>query len=294
MSIHGRFTVVALALVVASGAAAQQRVDETRKASATGVVSVETISGTVRVSGGPADEVRVTGTLGRGIERLDVESVAGRTSIRVVYPDNCRNCEGADLEISLPAGSRIEIETVSADVWVDRVTGAVDVETVSGNAELRGRPSEVEAETVSGSLDISTGDAPVEASSVSGRVTLLDAGEKVRASTVSGEVAVKAAMLSRGEFEAVSGTITIDSDLAPAARVSAESVSGAIELIVPASVSAEFSVETFSGTIDNQLGPEARRTGRYTPEKELRFTAGSGSAQVDLECFSGTVRIRTR
>jgi len=101
-------------------------------------------------------------------------------------------------------------------------------------------------------------------------------------------------VLSRGEFEAVSGTVRIESDIAPNGRVTAEAVSGNVELILPASISAEFRVETFSGEIDNEFGPQARRSGRYTPEQELHFTAGSGGAQVDVECFSGRVKIRKR
>lgn len=289
-----RLTVLALALMVAAAASAQQQVNESRKASATGVVTVETISGTIKVAGWSADEVRVTGTLGYGIERLDVESLGDRTKIKVIYPHDCRRCEGADLEISIPAGSRLEVETVSADVWVDQVSGVLDVETVSGDVKLRGQPSEIEAETVSGDLEIDAGSAPVEASSVSGSVTLLDAGDRVKATTVSGEVLVKAAVISRGDFEAVSGTVRIESDIAPNGRVTAEAVSGTIELVLPAAISAEFSVNTFSGEIDNEFGPEARRSGRYTPEKELQFSTGSGSAQVDVECFSGRVKIRKR
>lgn len=289
-----KLAILATAVMIAATASAQQQVNETRRASATGVVTVETISGTIKVAGWSSDEVRVTGMLGRGIERLDVESVGDRTRIKVVYPQNCRDCEGSDLEISIPSGSRLEVETVSADVWVDQVIGVLDIETVSGNMQLRGRPSEIEAETVSGDLEIQAGDAPVEASSVSGRVTLLEAGDRVKASTVSGEVLVKAVVLSMGEFEAVSGTVRIESDIAPNGRISAEAVSGTVELILPASISAEFTVQTFSGEIDNEFGPEARRTGRYTPERELNFTAGSGSARVDVESFSGMVKIRKR
>jgi DUF4097 and DUF4098 domain-containing protein YvlB len=281
-------------LLAALPALAQQHVDETKTASAEGVVTISTVSGSIRVTGWSDAKVHVSGTLGRGIERLDFDVSGRNTTIKVVYPEHCRKCEGADLVIELPAGSQVRVNTVSAPIEVDRVTGELDLQSVSGDVDVRGRPSEVHAESVSGDLGLAAGTAPVVAKSVSGDVTVTEAGDSLRASTVSGELSVDVQRLDRCELSSVSGTVTIAGDLAPGGRVEAGTVSGGIALTLPAGVAADFHAETFSGSISNDLGPQAQRTGEYTPQKELTFSTGNGGARVELKTFSGNVKIRKK
>lgn len=283
-----------LTLAVAFPVLAQQRVDETKAANAEGVVTISTVSGSIRVTGWSKAQVHVAGTLGRGIERLDFEVSGRNTTIKVVYPKDCRKCEGADLEIELPAGSRVRVETVSAPIAADRVTGELDLHSVSGDIEVKGQPSEVQAEAVSGDVTLAAGRAPVVAKSVSGDVLVTEAGDTLRASTVSGDVTVNVQRLSRCEFNSVSGSLTINGDLVPDGRIEAGTVSGPIALTLPTSVSADFHAETFSGSIANDLGPQAQRTGKYTPEKELSFSTGGGRARVELKTFSGDIEIKKK
>jgi DUF4097 and DUF4098 domain-containing protein YvlB len=284
----------ALALAVAFPAVAQQHVDQTKEANATGVVTISTVSGSIRVTGWSNAQVHVEGTLGRGIERLDFEVSGRNTTIKVVYPKDCHKCEGAHLKIDLPAGSEVRVDTVSAGIDVDRVTGEVDLRSVSGDVEVRGKPSEVRAEAVSGDVTLAAGRAPVVAKSVSGDVLVKEAGDTLRASTVSGELTVDVERLDRCELNSVSGGITISGDLTPAGRIEVGAVSGTIALTLPAGVSADFHAETFSGSISNDLGPQAQRTGKYTPEKELSFSTGSGGGRVELKTFSGDIEIRKK
>ncbi|HET7275889.1 MAG TPA: hypothetical protein VFI91_12045, partial [Longimicrobiaceae bacterium] len=96
---------ILLALVFwVAPAAAQQRVDETIRTSATGVVRVSNLAGNVNVEGWDRNEIRVTGVLGRGTERLAITGDAEQTEIRVIIPQNSRNVEGTDLQIRVPAG----------------------------------------------------------------------------------------------------------------------------------------------------------------------------------------------
>lgn len=263
-------TMFAAALALPAGA--QQSVDEARAVSADATVTVECISGSIIVTGWERNEVRVTGTLGRGIERLDVTGSGGRLDIRVVYPRNCEDCGGADLEIQVPAGSRPEVETVSADIDATGLRGDVRLESVSGNVTVDTAGS-VRAKTVSGEVKVKGG------------------GPDIDASSVSGDVEVVAATLKDAEFETVSGNIRIDASSAPQGRLDAKAVSGPIELRIPAGAGADFDVSTFSGDIRNELGPEARRKSEHAPGQELRFQSGDGSARYYLKSFSGDVRI---
>lgn len=247
---------VLLALAVAP-AFAQTPVDETRPASVTATVSIETISGTVRVFGWDRPEVKVTGTLGKGVEALEVEGSLDRITIEVRYPSHSvRDAGGADLEIRVPRGGSVEVETVSSSVDVEDVEGRLSLQNVSGTITVKGEPREVEATVVSGTI----------------RVML-------------------AAPLALGEFETVSGNIEMDGDVAPNGRLDFQAVSGNIRLRLPASVSAEIDASSFSGGISNDFGAEVKKTSEYLPSKEMSFTAGRGGARIELETLSGKIEI---
>lgn len=275
-------------------AAAQQAINETKPAAKDGVVEVSNVAGSVRITGWDKQAVEVTGTLGRGTERLDFTSSGNRTLVKVVLPHSSHHTEGSDLVIHVPAGSRVEAETVSAELAVADVTGALDLESVSGEVTARGNPHEVEASSVSGDVEVYASSAPVRAKSVSGEVRVKGARGTLEATSVSGRVVVQGEELHRAELETTSGSIRLDASLASDCRLDAKTVSGTIELTLPRSTAADFTVTSFSGDIDNELGPPAHRTSEYGPGRELEFSTGAGGARVTVKAFSGDVRLRAR
>lgn len=119
------------------------------------------------VSGWDRAEVRVTGTLGRRIEKLEITGSDQRLDLRVVYPRNCHDCGDADLELKVPAGCRFEAETVSADLELGGVRGEVWLKSVSGRVRVAAGGS-LRAKTVSGPLVIRGAGRAVNATTVSG------------------------------------------------------------------------------------------------------------------------------
>lgn len=289
--------VLALALA-ASGATAQRTIDEARPASANGTVEIENLAGSVRVIGWNRDQVQVTGTLAPRAERLDFSTRGSVTRIEVVFPRqrnlNLGRGEGeSELEIRVPAGSRLEVETVSADIEVEQVSGTLELESVSGGVSVRGVAGQVvEAESVSGTVDVTGPVGELEASSVSGAVRVSGVRGSARAETVSGSVEVTDAELRDGAFKAVSGTVRYQGGLA-GGSFNFESFSGRVILVLPASVDATFDVSTFSGDIETDFDADIRKA-RYSPEREAHFTVGRGGARVKASSFSGTVEIRRR
>lgn len=286
--------VVVVAVLAASLAIAQQSVNERRAADPAGVVEIENVAGSVRVIGWERAEVEVTGTLGRGTERLEFSGGPGRTLVKVVLPKNAKDVDGSDLTVKVPAGSRLEVDTVSADITTEQVAGVLDLETVSGTVRAGGKPTEVKVQSVSGDVEVPAVDGPVRAQSVSGRVTLLGARRNVEVSSVSGPIKVVAADVESGELETVSGTITFEGDVSGAGRLEVETVSGEVELSLSASVAADFRVTSFSGAITNELGPAARRTSEHGPGWELEFSNGGGGARIEVTSLSGQVTLRKK
>ncbi|MGB5341809.1 MAG: DUF4097 family beta strand repeat-containing protein [Thermoanaerobaculia bacterium] len=285
---------MAIALA-AGGVWAGESVDVTKSASATPTVEIENLAGSVKIHGWDREEIKVTGVLGDDTDGLDFSGSNDNFDIEVEIPDSYgrrhRDLD-SDLEIWLPAGSSLAIETVSASIRVSGVNGRLELESVSGEVTVDGAPTSADVETVSGSIELSGSETLAVAESVSGKIELSGVAGRVEAATVSGSIRVEASDIEQGEFEAVSGSVRFTGALSPGARLSAESHSGSVVLNLPADTSARFQVETFSGGIDNGFGGgAAERTSRYAPGKRLDFTIGSGDAQVRVESFSGSVTL---
>lgn len=243
-------------LALAGTAAAQQPIEETRKANPDAVLRIENISGSVKVEGWDRSEIHVTGTLGKGTKELDISGDPGKWNLEVVMDEDARNSEGTDLVLQVPRGARLEVETVSADVTVSECEGPAEIESVSGRIEIRGRPRTLDLDTVSGDIR-----------------------------------AVSDRPLREGDLESVSGEIVLEADLEGDGRFEFETVSGDIALRLPARVSAEFEVSSFSGGITNDFGVEPEKPNQYLPSQELQFTLGAGGARVKASTISGKVRI---
>lgn len=285
---------VAALVIVASSATAQQRIEEIRPASPSGVVEVANVAGSVTVVGWAREEVQVVGVLGQGTERLDFESGPQRTTVRVVLPRNCRACEGSDLTIRVPTASAVEVAAVSADISVHDITGRCVLKSVSGKIQVRGNPSWVEARSVSGDVRLRGVRTPVRAKSVSGAVIIEGAAGSVEASSVSGRIQVRGHGVARVELAATSGSILLEGSLAPGARVEAKSVSGDMTLVLPHDTVGDFEITTFSGSIRNEFGPQAQRVSQYFSERELSFSTGSGGARIVLQSFSGSITLEKK
>lgn len=290
-----------LSMFIASGALwADRPVDESRPAAPDVEVEIENVSGSVRVTGWNEELVRVTGTIGDDTEGLEIDGDLDEISIEVDIPERhgrrhvgSRDYE-SHLEIWVPVGSHLSVETVSAAIEVTALTGPVELESVSGSIKAAGGSQEADLATVSGSITFSGSQTPISAESVSGSVHLEGVADQVEVSTVSGNIEVISDALTQCEMETVSGRIDLEGDLAARGRLEIEAHSSNITVALPANVSASFEIETFSGNIENDFGPEAESTGRYTPGKRLEFSTGGGDARVSIDSFSGTVRVKRR
>ena len=282
-----------VALAVAGFAQADRTVNETRPLAADGRVEISNISGEIEIVGWSGDGVAITGRLEDGVEELEISGGGNRLSIDVELERRTRN-GSAYLTIKVPISAHVDVETVSADISVDGVSGELELESVSGKIEVSGEPRSLEAASVSGNVITTSTGSSSELESVSGSVIVRHATGRLDASSVSGNIEIEGGTLDSFDGESVSGSIFCAAHPSNRGRFILETMSGKIDMVVPQDISADFHVETYSGSIRNEIGPPPKRTGEYGPGKELRVTAGSGSARISIESFSGSVKIRVR
>jgi hypothetical protein len=289
-------TIVMMAVLLAVGGAwAAQQVNETYPVAANGAVEVEVLSGAVSVGVWAQDMVEVTGTLGDGVESLDIDGDEDGVYIEVEYDEDYHGRQNVEtnLKIRVPAGVELSVETVSASITVAGIKGGVDLESVSGRIQVTGMPGTLDVENVSGDISVESAPPESDISSVSGVIEIAAAGGAIGVENVSGKVLINGGFIDSADIETVSGDIMCHA-VPRSGDVDINTMSGTITLMVDSALVASYELSTFSGTISNSVGPEPRRTSKYTPGTELHFNTGPGGPHISLESFSGGIKLVTQ
>jgi DUF4097 and DUF4098 domain-containing protein YvlB len=291
-----------LGLVATGSAFAGTPVEQTRALNADGQVGVENLKGRIVVRTWAQPQVKITGTLGAGVEKLQVDGDARSLRIKVKYPDdrgwhlwsNGTRAEPSVIEVTVPQHASLDLDSVSADIDVEQMAGhKLSAQTVSGNTRIvASSPGDAHVESVSGDQFLRITTPKVSVESVSGDIDLQGGltGD-VRMQSVSGNLRLGAGRLDSFNLDTVSGDGQLRFDVAPTGVAKAETLSGDLQVSLPRNASTRLHVETFSGDIRSVVGSVKKEEG---PGKTLDARLGDGQAQVNLETFSGDVTVDTQ
>lgn len=287
---------VLLLAALASAGAAQTEIERRRPATAKGTVSIENDFGTITVRGWEANEVLVKGMLAAGAEGFDFDSEKGETSVSVEVPDQWQHASGEDaafrssLEVFVPAGSKLEVESTNALIVVGAVGGRVEVRSVNGNVRIDAPASAVEVETMTGAVEVRARAAPMSIHTISGTVLLEGATGEVKVETVSGNVTVKGAEIAELGIETTTGKVEVRGSLARRGEIGIETFSSPVSLFLPASSKATFDLQTFSGEIRSQFcaGTPLTRRG-FEPYRRLQCSTGSEEFEISVRTHDADI-----
>jgi DUF4097 and DUF4098 domain-containing protein YvlB len=285
-----------LALAVASTCHAADRDFEQKvKADPRGSVRISNVAGKVTVTGWDQAEVEVKARLFGNVERVDVYTDGGRTTIKVILPRSSMRSGEAELDIRVPEQSDLDISAVSADVNTTHLQGPQRLTTVSGDIRADFE-KDIEGKTVSGDLRLKgkskSGD--VRVTSVSGDVFLERAGGDVEVTSVSGDLLLDVATVATVRTRTTSGDVSLRGALARNGNVEAETISGGVTVRVKPEAGFEYEATSFSGDIGNCFGQHAESTSRHGPGTRLMGTTGDGNGRVRVKSMSGDVAICDR
>lgn len=299
--VHIQRLAFGLALMTAHAAFAATPINETRPLDPRGRVEIENVKGSVEVKAWDRPEVKIEGTLGQGVERLEIEGDSQHLNVRVRYPNrggslfgSSDKSEPSDLRLMVPLRADIDIDVVSADVNVEGIaSNELSIDAVSGDVTVAAAPREADFDAVSGDLNLTLNSNRVSAETVSGDLFLrgrLD-GE-ISVESVSGriDVGVLQSRPSRISGSTVSGDIRIDTGLANNGRISLETVSGDLQLNLPRNLSANVRGESFSGDLQAP-GADIIRP-KHGPGSSFEHRYGSGDGDITLETFSGDATLQ--
>jgi len=294
-----RHSIHVLALALCAGLAsaplyAGTPINETRPLDPRGRIEIDNMKGRIQVRAWDRNEVRVTGTLGDGVEKLVVDGDRGNLEVRVEYPKRMGSWRNdrtgpTELLLQVPLQASLDIESVSADIDVAGVaSGDLNVDTVSGQVTVAAAPGNADLNSVSGDLHVTLNSNEVSVETVSGDV-LLNGRLKgqVHGETVSGQLSIDSngEALRRLTTSTVSGDTTIHAALSDGGEIKSDTVSGDLRLRLPRSLNARVSAESFSGEL---RAPGAKiQKEEFGPGSSFEQRYGSGSGEIQLESFSG-------
>lgn len=287
-------SVLALACSVAVPVHAATPIDQTRPLDARGRVEIDNLKGRVEVRGWDRAEVKITGSLGDGVEKLVLEGDGNVLHIKAKYPSRSSRAEPTTFILQVPLRAELEIDTVSADIDVHGMASReMSLESVSGDITANGAPGRAKVESVSGDITLTFNSGNVDVSTVSGDLVLSGRlNGKVSLETVAGDVRVdsKGERLSSFRAGTVSGDIQARMALAGDGVVRMESVSGDLLLFMPRELSAQVSGESFSGDLEAP-GAKIERE-EFGPGSSFNQSYGAGKGDIRLESFSGDAALR--
>jgi hypothetical protein len=251
-------------------------------------VDISLLSGRVDIVGGGGSQARVRGRSDRGDIQFDANS--GRIQLSV--DPRGRGSGDATFDLTVPAGTRVIVNSVSAPISIRGAKGEVDVNSVIGSVVVADAARKVKAESVSGNVEVSQVTGDVRASSVSGRVEVSNVNGDVETESVSGRISMTGARSRFVRAGTVSGRIFYAGTFDPDGTYEFKSHSGGVHLALPADVGAQVRIETFSGSVDSDfpvtLQPNA--SGRSS-NRRIEFKIGNGRSRIVAESFSGSIKL---
>lgn len=277
------YAIALLCALATMTAMAQTTVNETRPASANGLVSISNVAGSVEVSAWDKQEIQVSGDLEENMEPLEFTAHGDRAVIEAKPKKRSRSKHAAHLTIRVPAASSVEVSTVSADVRIDLPLAASAPE--SPEARLADSKAHVQAETVSGKIAMDANAESIEAHSVSGDMELKVCTARLEAQSVSGAIAIFGAVKS-AECETTSGRVTFSGSVE---ALKANSVSGSV---VAGTIGKSAEVSSFSGKIE-LTGAAWDRGDITTTSGSVTLQAGvSTQGKIEVESVSGRIEMQ--
>jgi DUF4097 and DUF4098 domain-containing protein YvlB len=298
MRIALRLTAALLLLLAGAVASASsdKSFDQQVPAQPRGVVEISNVSGSIEVSGWDRSDVGVHAELDTGVERVDVASDGGRTTIKVILPHASSHGSEARLQVKIPKDSELNVSAISADVTTAGVLGVQRLNAVSGNitAELAG--ADVELKTVSGDLRLKGHGVParLHVSTVGGDVHLEHGAGDLEASSVNGTLIVSLDSARGVHARTTSGDLRFEGKLTRGATFEASTVSGDLSVRASADGGYAYEVSSFSGDITDCFNASPERVSKYGPGSRLEGTRGEGTGHLRLKTMSGDVRLCDR
>lgn len=228
---------------------------------------VENGSGSVKLHATQTATTQIT-IAGQAAEQVEIRQDGDAVSVIAPKNRGFFSNSSLDIEISMPATSRVVAKTGSADVRVDGPVGGAKIKSGSGDVVVDAVTGSAVIDTGSGDIQIDDARAEMRIRSGSGNVVVASAAATAAVSTgsgdvrlgrVAGPVAVKTGSgdLEVGEAE---GDVTMKTGSgstvirqAHRGRITSKSASGSVEIGIPEGTPVWTEITSVTGSLHSRI-----------------------------------------
>ena len=216
------------------------------------VVTLCVASGTLKVRGWEKSEIRVRSIDAveldfRRIDRTkDTSRPATRVDVMVMAKGHAlhprRDCQAlADVEMEVPSGATVQVQTRDGDIWIAGVAGAY-AGSQNGDISIERAAKLVEAGSVGGSISLRDSSGRVHLNSAGGGVEVFNVRavseeDTFEVGTVSGDIQLDRVSTRTVLAKTVSGTMMMSGPLTKSGNYGFTSVTGDVVIAMPADAS---------------------------------------------------------
>ncbi len=264
------------ALLLASPAAAQvRRTEKHFPVNDKPVVILQNPSGRIQVKAWDKHEVMIVAQSSSDKVEIDTEQVDNRIDVttQVVGKGAAPADLNADLTVTVPTETELQVHTDSGNVTIESVHGNMSFDTVAADLYLQDVQGYLVIKSLGGSVICTRCAGQMDANSISGNVQLIQpAMDDVRVQTSSGNILFDGSFLSRGVYvlKNYSGTIEVRFSKGDSFDVSAASLFGHVVNQAPVVPFDWHNMPAPRGMSESLLG-----------------SVNDGHAKVELSSFSG-------
>jgi hypothetical protein len=229
-----------------------EKVERSLRVDPQAVITLCVASGTLTVHGWDKHEIRVRSAGAEQIEfrRIDkpkdLNVPANRVDVMVLDKDSRANprvdCQAvADVEMEMPAGATVQVQTRDGDINIAGVAGAY-AGSQNGDITIERATKLVEAGSVGGSISLKDSSGRVNLSSAGGGVEALNVRaasveDTFEVGTVSGDIQLEGINSPKVMAKTVNGTMIMSGALVKAGHYSLTNMTGEIVLFMPSDAS---------------------------------------------------------
>ena len=337
------WTVIGLILSLADSTAAHdnsspqpgEKIDRSMTVDPAAVVTLCVASGTLKVRGWDKDEIHVRSLDAAQIEFKRIDKTkdpakpAMRIDVMVLDRSGVANprldCQAlASVEMEVPAGATVQVQTRDGDITIAGVAGAY-AGSQNGDIMIERATKLVEAGSVGGSIYLKDSSGRVSLSSAGGVVEVMnvrpsDEEDTFEVGTVSGDIQLSRVSNPKVTAKTVNGTVTMTGPLAKAGYYSFTNMTGDVVLGMPHDASfrlnakvsdkhdivSDFALKYLSEAPPPPPAKPTRTPPRTGPVvtpivvekpptqyvRRVNAICGTGDATISIASFGGTVRLK--
>ena len=274
-------TLAALLLVAPAGAQVR-RTEKRFTVSDKPMVILQNPSGRIQIKSWAKHEVLIVAQSASDKVEVATEQVDNRIDVttQLVGAGSAPADRNADLTVTVPTETELQVHTDSGNVTIDSVHGNMSFDTVAADLSLQDVEGYLVIKSLGGSVICLRCAGQIDANSISGNIQLLQPEmDNVRVQTTSGNILFDGNFLSRGVYVL-------------------KNYSGTIEVRFSAADSFDVSASSLYGHVVNQAPVVPDRHNMHPPQykmsESLFGSVNDGHAKVELSSFSGTIKILKR